>query len=80
MTSGRSGSLSEQGQDFVSDLDAWEADRRVRAWERIPERWLPDRRPDMRRKRRQDRLAYVLMAVLAVIDAGVLTLLAGGMT
>lgn len=77
MTSGRSGSLSEQGQDFVSDLDAWEADRRVRAWERIPERWLPDRRPDMRSKRRQDILAYVIMGVLAVIDAGMLTYLAG---
>ena len=77
MTSGRRGSLSEQGQDFVSDLDAWEAERRVRAWERIPERWLPDRRPDMRRKRRQDILAYVIMGVLAVIDAGMLTYLAG---
>lgn len=77
MTSGRSGSLSEQGQDFVSDLDAWEADRRVRAWERTPERWLPDRRPDMRRKRRQDILAYVIMGLLAVIDAGMLTYLAG---
>ena len=77
-SSGRS--LAEQGEDFVSDIDAWEAERRVRSWERTPERWLPDSRPDMRRKRRQDRLAYVLMAVLAVIDAGVLTLLAGGMT
>lgn len=77
-SSGRS--LTEQGEDFVSDIDAWEAERRVRVWERMPERWLPDRRPDMRRKRRQDRLAYVLMAVLAVMDAGVLTLLAGGMT
>ena len=77
MTSGRQGSLSEQGQDFVSDIDAWEAERRVRVWERTPERWLPDRRPDMRRKRRQDILAYVIMGVLAVIDAGMLTYLAG---
>lgn len=74
-SSGRS--LAEQGEDFVSDIDAWEADRRVRVWERMPERWLPDRRPDMRRKRRQDRLAYVIMGVLAVIDAGMLTYLAG---
>ncbi len=77
MTSGRRGSLSEQGQDFVSDIDAWEAERRVRVWERMPERWLPDRRPDMRHKRRQDILAYVIMGVLAVIDAGMLTYLAG---
>lgn len=77
MTSGRRGSLSEQGQDFVSDIDAWEAERRVRVWERMPERWLPDRRPDMRHKRRQDILAYVIMGVLAVIDAGMLAYLAG---
>ena len=77
MTSGRRGSLSEQGQDFVTDLDAWEAERRVRAWERTPERWLPDSRPDIRGKRRQDILAYVIMGVLAVIDAGMLTYLAG---
>lgn len=74
-SSGRS--LAEQSEDFVSDIDTWEAERRVRSWEGEPERWLPERRPDMRRKRRQDRLAYVLMAVLAVMDAGVLTLLAG---
>ena len=76
MTSGRRGSLSEQGRDFVSDLDRLEAERRVRAWERTPERWLPDRRPDMRRKRRQDILAYVIIGALAVIDAGLLMHLA----
>ena len=31
----------------------------------------------MRHKRRQDILAYVIMGVLAVIDAGMLTYLAG---
>ena len=76
MTSGRRGSLSEQGRDFVSDLDRLEAERRVRAWERTPERWLPDRRPDMSRKRRQDILAYVIMGALAIIDAGLLMHLA----